>query len=49
MGTTEIEDYIPPARGWGIALGRLRPKPEAEPEREAGAEVVDPDDEQAAD
>jgi hypothetical protein len=29
-GDTEIEDYEPDDRGWGVVVGRLMPKPEHE-------------------
>jgi hypothetical protein len=33
-GTTEIENYEPPDKGWGIVIGRFRPRPEPKPEAE---------------
>lgn len=32
MGSTEIENYEPDDRGWGVVLGRFMPKPEVEDE-----------------
>jgi hypothetical protein len=34
MGITIIENYEPEDKGWGIVVGRLRPKPEPKPDVE---------------
>jgi hypothetical protein len=47
VGLRIIENYKPPDDGWGIVIGRLRPKPEPKPDEGKQKPVEPPPDEAA--
>jgi hypothetical protein len=43
-GLTEIENYEPSDKGWGVVIGRFMRKPEPKPEHEDDS--AEPDEQQ---
>lgn len=45
MPSTEIENYKPDDRGWGVVVGRFMPKPEPKREHEDDSQSSESEDE----